>query len=186
MRNHEMLQQWSAYHFWHLTYVHLLEKEFKNDFIGHKCDYRISEKMLMVLIRPPSFPEITKCHVCQQHISSFYVHTLDLNTKMCPPMLNSYFFYILLSAFVEKPLKHEIPLRQLPKTISGARLSWTLCLQIIAFYLQGLNKEVGVNSWWIRIFILYYPWKRGSLFQELISEISAQPTSLIFTLTLVV
>jgi len=34
MRNCELLQQWSAYHFWHLTYCHLLEKLFHMPQVG--------------------------------------------------------------------------------------------------------------------------------------------------------
>lgn len=109
----------------------------------------------MVLIRSQFFTEFKKCQICQQNIARFYVHTLDLNRKLCHPTLkkSNYFFFFLLSAFVGKPLKHQIPLRQLPKTISGAQPLWRLCLQT-AFYLQGLNKGVLEST----------PGESGSLF----------------------
>lgn len=147
MRNQKMPQQWSAYHYWHLTYVKLLEKEFKS---LESCVI-IGFQKLTVHFKGAN----------ESFIFSSNHQVSDILTKY-----SIYFYVCFLSAFVGKPLKYQIQHGHLPKTISGARPLWRLCLQIA--FLQGLNRGVVVNSWWIRFFL---PMKE-KLF---ISEIPAKP-----------
>lgn len=83
MRNHEMRQQWSAYYYyyyWHLVYAQLLEKKSKSPSEGTSVIIGIQKLTVhfnganetSVVIK-----ETTKWR--KQNISSFYVHTLDLN-----------------------------------------------------------------------------------------------------------
>lgn len=167
----------------------LLETSFLNSCIGHKCDYRLS-KNVMVLIKPLYFTYITKSLTCQQNIYSRPVHTLDFNISRHKTVSanigwSNYFFFVLCTAFVGKPFQHQIPLKQLPKTISG-------CSTVVGTlftdnrFVFTRPKEWGLSQLLVdQDLYLLLPIKERLCILRQHQMNSSPPTPLISTLTLV-
>lgn len=111
-RNLQMLQQWSAYHYWHLTNVHHLEKKFESLSWGTHVImwfYKLTVHWNGAN-KTSVFTEITKCLQCQQNLQVFVSILWKQNCLAGADLSN--FFFCLFYACVGKPLKHHALFRQ--------------------------------------------------------------------------